>query len=133
MEAAGIDRIKLEGRHRSSRYGARVTRVFRAALDRLASGQPYRVDPAWEASLTHAALGFEVTDGLFVDGAYQRRLDPHPPPLSAVHFLVDTVQVFLESGNLETLRTEMRAGWNRLVRRPQLDGDEPGGRFGGVR
>lgn len=136
MAEAGVDRIKLEGRHRSSAYARRVTAVFREALDHLArcraEGREYDVAPAWEASLRSAALGFEVTDGFFVDGDYHRQVDTHPPMVSVAHFVYDTVQVFWESGNLDTFRTEMRAGWNRFWSRSRSDQDPSGGSFGGL-
>lgn len=140
MADAGVDRIKLEGRHRSSAYARRVTAVFRAALDHLArcrvEGRDYRVAPAWEAALRTAAMGFEVTDGFFVDGDYRRRVDTHPPLESAAHFVFDTVRVLVESGNLETFRTEMRAGWDRFWSRsddrPDPDRGSSDGSFGGL-
>lgn len=136
MAEAGVDRIKLEGRHRSSAYARRVTAVFRAALDRLAAcraaGRAYVVDPAWEASLRTAALGFEVTDGFFVDGDYHRTVDTHPSLVSVPHFLYDTVRVFVESGNLATFHTELRAGWNRFWSRSGKGADSKGGTFGGL-
>lgn len=148
MAEAGVDRIKLEGRHRSSAYARRVTTVFRTALDHLArcraEGRAYDVDPAWEASLRTAALGFEVTDGFFVDGDYRREVDTHPPLGSVAHFVFDTVRVLVESGNLATFRTEMRAGWSRFWSRAGTGagtgagsgtgaGQDPsGGSFGGL-
>lgn len=142
MADAGVDRIKLEGRHRSSAYARRVTAVFRAALDHLAacraSGRAYGVDPVWEASLSTAALGFEVTEGFFVDGDYRRRVDTHPPLASAAHFVFDTVRVFAESGNLVTLRMELGAGWDRFWsrsrsrRRADEDPNGGGDTFGGL-
>jgi U32 family peptidase len=46
--AAGVDSVKIEGRMKSHYYVAAVTRVYRAALDRLLSaGQDYRLDPRW--------------------------------------------------------------------------------------
>ncbi len=141
MAEAGVSRVKLEGRHRSSAYTGRVTSVFREALDHLAqcrrAGRPYGVDPAWEASLGRAAMGFEVTDGLFVPGDYSRSVDRHPPLQSVPHFLLDTVMVLLESGSTETFRQEVRAGWNRFWSRPDRplsgEGGGRGGSFGGLR
>jgi len=138
MAEAGVDRIKLEGRHRSSAYARRVTEVFRKGLDHLArcraEGSAYEVDPAWEASLRTAALGFEVTDGFFVDGDYHRSVDTHPPLGSVAHFVYDTVRVFWESGNAATFRTELRAGWNRFWSHSGRGSDQgpPGGTFGGL-
>jgi putative protease len=48
LVAAGVDSVKIEGRMKSHYYVAAVTRVYRAALDRLLTGdKPYRPDPQW--------------------------------------------------------------------------------------
>jgi putative protease len=50
--AAGVSSLKIEGRMKSRYYVAAVTRVYRAAIDRLlADPQGYRFDPAWRTEL----------------------------------------------------------------------------------
>lgn len=136
MIEAGVQGIKLEGRHRSSAYVARVTRVFRAALDEAArcraTGRPYRPRPSWEAELRTAALGFEVTGGQYLPGGYVRHTDVQPPWRSPFLFLADTLLTFLESRSVDTLRRELRAGWDRLHRGPRSGGPQRGGRFQGL-
>ncbi|ALK34602.1 hypothetical protein Bpla01_61090 [Burkholderia plantarii] len=64
----GVRAVKIEGRQRGPAYTAAVTRVWRAALDRLAQqGDAMRFDPAWSRSLGTLAEG--QTDTL---GAYSR-------------------------------------------------------------
>jgi U32 family peptidase len=48
LVAAGVNSVKIEGRMKSHYYVAAVTRVYRAALDRLQAGaKEYCLDPQW--------------------------------------------------------------------------------------
>jgi putative protease len=136
MAGAGIHGLKLEGRHRSSSYVARVTRVFREALDEVErcrlAGVAYRPRPSWQTSLRIAALGFEVTEGSFAPGRYSRRTDSRPPWSSPPLFLADTLLTFLESRNIMTLRHELSAAWDRLRRRPGGEAPPRGRGFQGL-
>ena len=62
----GVRAIKIEGRQRSPAYVAQVTKVWRAAIDRvLASGQPFRVEAAWMAELNKVSEGQSHTLGAY--------------------------------------------------------------------
>ncbi len=62
---AGVKAIKIEGRQRSPSYVAEVTRVWRAAIDRAASGERYAVQPGWNAGLARWAEGQQQTLGAY--------------------------------------------------------------------
>ena len=67
--ASGVGAIKIEGRQRSPRYVAEVTRVWRSAIDAAwaasqGSGR-YSVLPAWDAQLAHWAEGGQHTLGAY--------------------------------------------------------------------
>jgi putative protease len=66
LAAAGVRAIKIEGRQRSPAYVAQVTRVWRAALDRL-QREPaaFRVEPAWMAELNKVSEGQSHTLGAY--------------------------------------------------------------------
>ncbi|HUI90870.1 MAG TPA: U32 family peptidase C-terminal domain-containing protein [Chitinivibrionales bacterium] len=49
--AAGPAALKIEGRHRSVHYVSSVVKIYRAALDSLAAGEPYDVRPEWREEL----------------------------------------------------------------------------------
>jgi putative protease len=51
IAASGVASLKIEGRHRSVHYVASVVKVYRAALDSLASGAVYAVKPEWQQEL----------------------------------------------------------------------------------
>jgi putative protease len=60
----GVRAIKIEGRQRSPAYVAQVTKVWRAAIDRLpASGLPRRA--AWMAELNKVSEGQSHTLGAY--------------------------------------------------------------------
>ena len=62
----GVSAIKVEGRQRSPAYVAQVTRVLRAALDKLAKGpEHFRVAPSWQADLSKVSEGTQVTLGAY--------------------------------------------------------------------
>ena len=64
LSACGIAALKIEGRQRSPAYVAAVTRVWRAAIDRLhGEGEGYVADPAWQPSLAALAEGTQTTLG----------------------------------------------------------------------
>ncbi len=66
MLAAGVRAIKIEGRQRSVAYVAKVTQVWRAALDHcLHDSQNYTVSPAWMNALNHLAEGSQHTLGAY--------------------------------------------------------------------
>jgi len=66
MLAAGVRAIKIEGRQRSVAYVAKVTQVWRAALDNcLRDPQGYAVSPAWMSALDHLAEGSQHTLGAY--------------------------------------------------------------------
>ena len=62
----GVKAIKIEGRQRSPAYVAQVTRIWRAAIDRLeARGDAFSVDPAWMAALNQVSEGQSHTLGAY--------------------------------------------------------------------
>ena len=63
----GIRAIKIEGRQRSPAYVAQVTKVWRAALDKLKAGGPegFAVLPAWMAELNKVSEGQSHTLGAY--------------------------------------------------------------------
>ncbi len=52
LAATGVDGLKIEGRMKTAYYVAAVTRVYRAALDRLLDQEfEYRYEPSWREEL----------------------------------------------------------------------------------
>ncbi|QID16535.1 U32 family peptidase [Nitrogeniibacter mangrovi] len=66
LAAAGVRAIKIEGRQRSPAYVEQVTRVWRAALDRLRTDpEHYAVQPGWMATLNKVSEGQSHTLGAY--------------------------------------------------------------------
>ena len=66
LARAGVRAIKIEGRQRSPAYVAQVTRVWRAAIDRvLADADRFTVQPAWMAELDKVSEGRSHTLGAY--------------------------------------------------------------------
>ncbi|NMG67773.1 U32 family peptidase [Azoarcus indigens] len=66
LARVGVSAIKIEGRQRSPAYVAQVTRVWRAALDRLAlDPASFRAQPAWMAELNKVSEGQSHTLGAY--------------------------------------------------------------------
>src|SRR5690606_8723604 len=66
LARAGIAAIKLEGRQRSPAYVARVTGVWRAALDALARDpEGFHVQDEWQVSLAAVSEGAQTTLGAY--------------------------------------------------------------------
>jgi putative protease len=67
IAAAGVRAIKIEGRQRSPAYVGQVTRVWRAALDRLASAgaEHFAVEPRCSAELEKVSEGRSHTLGAY--------------------------------------------------------------------
>jgi len=66
LQAIGIEAIKLEGRQRSPAYVARVTQVWRAALDACRQNPDnYRPQDDWLAELTRVSEGSQTTLGAY--------------------------------------------------------------------
>ena len=60
----GVAAIKIEGRQRSPAYIAKVTRIFRTALDNYqASPEQYQPNPQWLQQLQHVSEGCSSTLG----------------------------------------------------------------------
>ncbi|PTD96201.1 ubiquinone anaerobic biosynthesis protein UbiU [Pseudothauera lacus] len=63
---AGVRAIKIEGRQRSPAYVTQVTKVWRAALDRvMADADNFTVQPAWMAELNKVSEGQSHTLGAY--------------------------------------------------------------------
>ncbi|MFN3566725.1 MAG: peptidase U32 family protein [Burkholderiaceae bacterium] len=66
LAAIGVRAIKIEGRQRSPAYVAKVTRVWREAIDAaLKEGARWRVRPAWQSELAAVAEGRQCTLGAY--------------------------------------------------------------------
>jgi putative protease len=70
LSALGVKAVKIEGRQRSPAYVAKVTQVWRAAIDacRDAAARDhahFRVLPAWQAELAALAEGQQCTLGAY--------------------------------------------------------------------
>ena len=63
--AAGIKAIKIEGRQRSPSYVAQVVRTWREAIDRLARGGEFHIDPRWADTLSRNSEGKQTTLGAY--------------------------------------------------------------------
>lgn len=62
----GVAAIKIEGRQRSIAYVARVTKIWREAIDRCCRDpQAFAVNPAWAAELRKLSEGQQQTLGAF--------------------------------------------------------------------
>lgn len=61
---AGVKAIKIEGRQRSPAYVAKVTRVWRAAIDRWQrQGDAFVAEPSWHEALASVSEGSQTTLG----------------------------------------------------------------------
>ena len=66
LARAGVRAIKIEGRQRSPAYVAQVTKVWRAALDRVMNDATnFTVQPAWMAELDKVSEGRSHTLGAY--------------------------------------------------------------------
>jgi putative protease len=66
LARAGVRAIKIEGRQRSPAYVQQVTRVWRAAIDRLKTdGDRFAVQPEWMAALNNVSEGQSHTLGAY--------------------------------------------------------------------
>ena len=66
LARAGVRAIKIEGRQRSPAYVQQVTRVWRAAIDRLkADGERFAVQPEWMTALNNVSEGQSHTLGAY--------------------------------------------------------------------
>jgi len=69
LQREGIRSVKIEGRQRSPAYVARVTRVWRQALDALLTNpEAFQVESAWDRQLAELSEGHQTTLG-----AYERQ------------------------------------------------------------
>lgn len=63
---AGVKAIKIEGRQRSPAYVAKVTKVWRAAIDRWRQqGDRFVADAAWHEALASVSEGSQTTLGAY--------------------------------------------------------------------
>ena len=71
LDAAGIKAIKIEGRQRSPAYVAKVTTVWRQAIDRFLRAKQngtedsYIADAQWSQTLAELSEGSQTTLGAF--------------------------------------------------------------------
>ena len=66
LQAMGIGAIKIEGRQRSPAYVARVTQVWRSALDSCRRDpDSYQPEAAWLAALASVSEGSQTTLGAY--------------------------------------------------------------------
>ena len=66
LQAVGVSAIKIEGRQRSPAYVARVTRVWREAIDRCTENpERYQADAEWLGVLEKLSEGSQTTLGAY--------------------------------------------------------------------
>ncbi|XOV79862.1 MAG: peptidase U32 family protein [Aestuariibacter sp.] len=66
LYSAGICSLKIEGRQRSPAYVAKITQVWRAAIDRLkANPEQFAVQQQWQAVLASLSEGSQTTLGAY--------------------------------------------------------------------
>ncbi len=63
LAQAGVVALKIEGRQRGPAYVAKVTNVWREALDSLGLQPQFEVRPEWQEALAHVAEGHQTTLG----------------------------------------------------------------------
>ena len=69
LAAAGVVALKIEGRQRGAAYVSAVTRVWRAAIDRLRdTPEGWQPQPAWQQVLAGHAEGHQTTLGPYHRG-----------------------------------------------------------------
>ena len=69
LAAAGVVALKIEGRQRGAAYVSAVTRVWRAAIDRLRDApEGWQPQPAWQQVLAGHAEGHQTTLGPYHRG-----------------------------------------------------------------
>ncbi len=115
----GIDVLKIEGRHRSEAFVRAVTSVFREAIDHAKAcrtrGERYTVAQRWTRALHNQALGFEVTDGRYVEGDYTRDQHASPGVENALRFAADTIANGLQTGGGTAMLDQLKAAAARGV------------------
>ena len=65
LQRIGIKAVKIEGRQRSPAYVARVTRIWREALDTARASGGVRVRPEWNNGLNELSEGATTTIGAY--------------------------------------------------------------------
>lgn len=65
LQRIGIKAVKIEGRQRSPAYVARVTRIWREALDTARASGAFRVRPEWNNGLNELSEGATTTIGAY--------------------------------------------------------------------
>lgn len=65
LQRIGIKAVKIEGRQRSPAYVARVTRIWREALDTARASGDFRVRPEWNNGLNELSEGATTTIGAY--------------------------------------------------------------------
>ncbi|MBR9867490.1 MAG: U32 family peptidase [Oceanospirillales bacterium] len=65
LQRIGIKAVKIEGRQRSPAYVARVTRIWREALDTSRALGAFRVRPEWNNGLNELSEGATTTIGAY--------------------------------------------------------------------
>jgi U32 family peptidase len=96
LVAAGVDSVKIEGRMKSHYYVAAVTRVYRAALDRLAEDEGCRPDPQWLQELQ--MVSHRPYDTGFLLGGQTALVHPGDSKYRRTHDFVGIVREIRGSG-----------------------------------
>lgn len=65
LQRIGIKAVKIEGRQRSPAYVARVTRIWREALDAARTPADFIIRPEWNESLNELSEGATTTIGAY--------------------------------------------------------------------
>jgi putative protease len=104
LAAAGVDSFKIEGRMKSIYYVAAVTRIYRAALDRIRAGDE-GYDPRWREELE--MVSHRPYDSGFLFGREDAKVHPHD-----THYLRSTDFIGVVRGGADGLYIE---GRNRFL------------------
>lgn len=130
---AGVCSFKIEGRMKSVYYVAAVTRVYRAAIDRLLAGDS-RYDPSWREELE--MVSHRPYDTGFIFGREDARIHPQDTHYVRTHDYIGVVRsgesgLFIEGRNrflpgeeIELIGPAMRQKSFRLEQIVDLKGNE---------
>lgn len=130
---AGVCSFKIEGRMKSVYYVAAVTRVYRAAIDRLLAGDS-RYDPSWREELE--MVSHRPYDTGFIFGREDARIHPQDTHYVRTHDYIGVVRsgeggLFIEGRNrflpgeeIELIGPAMQQKSFRLEQIVDLKGNE---------
>lgn len=108
MIDAGIDSIKIEGRQRSSKYVADVTKIFKEAIDLYKKDKAnWKIKTEWIKTLKKCAYNFELSDYFFTQKEYKRKIIKDASFYGKLLFLKDCIISFTDSFNTTKFTKEI--------------------------